>query len=956
MFFARRNFIDNSVVRTATRCSSLLVAALRMNAVVIGTALMAAFQNVAYSEEPAFSAKWVKAAQESRTIDFCGKFFCPEECRRVRFFISNKTASGLMVNGLPAAFSSAPELSSVRYTDGLHSDVTKLAHPGENELRFSCTSKSKTPEFILRGEVIDADGRTNGFFSCSKSFKASEKGKNNWMPVVEIADVRREPWYGYSGIFDIYTTLEERARHWNYCNEGFPEKLLASEPEDPTARIVYSGDMPGIEINGEVLPPIVFSLMEPQTSDARDNMVRHLRETGIRIICLDKFWPHVWRNASGRYDFTEYDRGMRRMLAIHPDAYFMISYRGGTSADACGLNVGELQEYAIKSDSREMGDYGGNPVAPSIASKVYRRKLDEFFKGLASFARSKPWGRRLIGIHMGWGGSGDGMPCGSHANPDIGKCMTEAFRKWLSEKYGTDSALQTAWGDTTVTLANAMVPDYKARVASGGYLRDLSDPRDRRVRDYYDCYHSEFEQLLIDFGEMIKRNFPGRLAGAYHAYTILGFEPVGNTARYGRLMKSPMIDYMLACPVGQSTDQLHRHIPATFHRHGKLSSNEADFRTHLCKLYPNSSGTPRGCFQTPEETRECMEKVIGNSLISGTGWHTLDFSTFGKPKWFDCPEILEPVRRGIELWRRFYREPATPASDIAVVLDPDMVWSQGSPNYGRTEVLSHALTTHALQTLNFSGFTYDLMSPEDYLASSRNYKATIFLNLFSAPENLREALQSRFRRNGTTAIWQYAPGIITEDGYSVESMKALTGMELTYRTTSSLMTVKLSDGGQMMPLKAAKPEAWRDMPRVHVIDGAVETLGTWGDDGTVAVARKRLGDGSSSVFLGLPCNRPGLWVKLLKDAGCHQFTPEGFYVRRNSRLLQVVSLKGVRISKWMTEAMQGVPSQAGEVPVVLDGKAKRVQDCFTGEIVAEGTNTFVLRSDGPRTWLLSIDQ
>ena len=929
-----------------------------LSCIAVASALAdVALPDAVVSAEPAFQAKWVKAAQGVKAVDFRGRFVCPDGYRRVRFFISKKPDSGILINGVSVAFTQAPELDAARAgNNGVHADITKLVHSGENEIRFSRTSKSGTPDFILRGEVVGADGVTNGFFSCSESFSATETGKDDWMPVVEIADARREPLYGYGGIFDVYTTVEERARHFAYCNEGFPAERLASEPEIPTARIVYSGATPGIEVNGEVLPPYVFSLMEPQTSQSRDEMVRHLKDVGIRFICLDKFWPHVWRNGSGQYDLTEYDCGIRRMLAIHPDAYFIMSYRGGTSADANGLTEDELQEYAIKSNSRKMGDYGGNPVAPSIASQVYRRKLEEFFKVFAAFARSKPWGRRLVGIHMGWGGSGDGMPCGSHANPDMGKCMTGAFRRWLAGKYGTDSALQTAWGDATVTLANATVPDYKARVASGGYLRDLSDPRDRRVRDYYDCYHSEFEQLVIAFGEIVKRNFPGRLAGAYHAYTILAFEPVGNTARYGRLMKSPMIDYMLACPVGQSTDQLHRHIPATFQRHGKLSSHEADFRTHLRKLYPDCPDAARNCIQTPEQTRECMEKTISQSLIAGTGWHTLDFSTFGNHKWFDCPEILEPVRCGIELWRRFYRDPATPASDIAVVLDPDMVWSQGSPNYGRTEVMSHALTTHALQTLNFSGFTHDLMSPEDYLASSRKYKATIFLNLFNAPAKLREALQSKFRRNGATAIWQYAPGIITENGYSAESMKALTGMELAYRTTPSLMTVKLAGGGQMMPMKAFKPGEWRDMPRVHVIDGAVEPLGTWADDGTVAIARKQLGDGSSSVFLGLPCNRPELWVKLLKDAGCHQFAPAGFFVRRNSKLLLVVSLKGVRLGKWMNEAMHGVPSQTGVVPVRLDCKAKRVQDCFTGEIVAEGTDTFALRSEVPRTWLLSIDQ
>ena len=159
MVFSMRKFIGNSVVLAATWCGSSLIAALH--------------SLPAYSAEPDFSAKWVKATQEVLAVDFCGRFSCPDGYRRVRFFISNKSVSELTVNGSPAEFSPAPEFSDVRRTDGLHADVTRQSHHGENEIRFSCTSKSKTPDFILRGEVIDANGRTNGFFSSSKSFSAA---------------------------------------------------------------------------------------------------------------------------------------------------------------------------------------------------------------------------------------------------------------------------------------------------------------------------------------------------------------------------------------------------------------------------------------------------------------------------------------------------------------------------------------------------------------------------------------------------------------------------------------------------------------------------------------------------------------------------------------------------------------------------------------------------------------
>ena len=58
------------------------------------------------------------------------------------------------------------------------------------------------------------------------------------------------------------------------------------------------------------------------------------------------------------------------------------------------------------------------------------------------------------------------MPTGAHCMPDTGKRMTEAFRRYLQEKYATDADLQRAWGDDAVTRATASVPDQKLRMGS----------------------------------------------------------------------------------------------------------------------------------------------------------------------------------------------------------------------------------------------------------------------------------------------------------------------------------------------------------------------------------------------------------------------------------------------------------------------------------------------------------
>jgi NADH/NAD ratio-sensing transcriptional regulator Rex len=65
--------------------------------------------------------------------------------------------------------------------------------------------------------------------------------------------------------------------------------------------------------------------------------------------------------------------------------------------------------------------------------------------------------------------------------------------------------------------------------------------------------------------------------------------------------------------------------------------------------------------------------------------------------------------------------------------------------------------SHTLQTLTFSGYSYDWMTLNDYLEEDKPYKAVIFLNLFSISAEKQQQLLKKLRRPGVTAIWNFAP-------------------------------------------------------------------------------------------------------------------------------------------------------------------------------------------------------
>ena len=621
---------------------------------------------------------------------------------------------------------------------------------------------------------------------------------------------------------------------------------------------------------------------------------------------------------------------MKRWLEKHPD---------------------ECVRYALEDPkkSKSYGDFFGNPFVPSFASAAYRAEVRRLILDFGRYCGSQPWGRRVLGMHDGYGGSLDGMPFGCHSMPDTGKRMTEAFRRYLAEKYRTDDALRKSWGDPAVTLATAEVPDAKTRGGSGSFLRDFADPRDRRRADYLEAYHREFNAFELEFCKAVKEAFPGRLAGLYYGYMVLSYEPEGSTARCEELLKSPYVDYMLGTTRGYNfADGLHRHLHSIFHRYGKLSSIEGDVRTHR-GLLTGDSEKIWTCL-TPEETRATVGKFAMNARMFGAGWHVVDFSS---KKWFNCPEALETLAASRRVWEADFADPPSKAADVAVVFDVDEVWREGPPNITKTRCYQENLVTFPLQTLAFSGFANDMFAPEDYVSSGRRFRAVIFLNTCYDTPALRKAAQ-KARADGAMSIWCATPGLSTPSGWSAASMHEITGIRLGFERDAHPFQAAGTEAhaGYEPHRYVYVPNAdWTESPRVFVDDSDAKVSARWKDNGQAAFAVKRLADGTDAVFLGMPYNTVSQWAELLASAGCHAFTPPGFMVRRNSRRLIVFSARGGNTS-YEISVLENQMSQSEQIQVKLERPYARVRDSLTGEIVAENAQTFTLTSDVTRLWML----
>ena len=226
-----------------------------------------------------------------------------------------------------------------------------------------------------------------------------------------------------------------------------------------------------------------------------------------------------------------------------------------------------------------------------------------------------------------------------------------------------------------------------------------------------------------------------------------------------------------------------------------------------------------------------------------------------------------------------------------------------------------------------SGYSFDLMSLNDFLASKHKYKNVIFLNVFTVNKKIMQLLKQKVRGKGVTAFWTYAPGLVAESGFFEKNMEELTSIKLAARWEKLPLSIKLENNNKIQVGGRSKETPICLMsPRVYCIDNKVEVLGRYIDDHTAGLVRKRLPDGSIAIFTGVPFTNVTFWDWLLKDID-HSYVANGTVVRANSKLVMVHS------------------KDSGTREVKLRKRANVIIDIFNKKIIAQNTDKFSFDDD-----------
>lgn len=635
------------------------------------------------------------------------------------------------------------------------------------------------------------------------------------------------------------------------------------------------------------------------------------------------------------YDYSLTDRVLDEIFASDPDGYFIPRIKLNVPIDWCYENPEELFVYPEGPTGKEeiralvgtlrqdyigyeapngyymAGDFvdprpnvGGLIARQSFASKKWLRDASVALEKLIDRLENGRYGDRILGYHIAYGASGECVFWGrmSEHYGDYGICARRAFYDWGLKKYGTRTELAKAWcQDGNVTWETLRLPTPEERYTMKNTVTDFfRGGKGQTVATDLDLFHSEINCDAIEhFGRVVKKCAPEKPVGAFYGY----FMHVDNAAYTGhcaieRLLNSPYVDFFAApksyyrCQAGDTGGFL---AAAQSVARKKLWLDELDNRTHLAK------GVEAGWeSEGMESTRTVFWREFSKNLSAGTGFWWMDLGG----GWFDDGEIMKEFQKLTSTNALLHQKEYASVADILVLVDDTCI-----QHMNISSDLRFGFMEDFTYELRMTGCLFDLyrLADLDSLDLSK-YKLVIFAYTFQMSEKQREVVKAL--ENNKVLMFNYASGIISDDGVSLENTKLLTGVTLT-------------------PIEKKE----YDFPTLCIESGFSDVL-IRDEAGNVRLARTK--DGA------IVSTKPYLSAKELRTvtdlAGCHAYAPVGNIVYGDARFIAVFTGK----EEGLTAPVQ--MQEKGSYTELLSGKQYTDTATLTHPLAPKSASFFLKES------------
>lgn len=654
------------------------------------------------------------------------------------------------------------------------------------------------------------------------------------------------------------------------------------------------------------------------------------------------------------------DDEVRVIQARQPQMAFIIRF--GIHEDAAWR-----QRHA---DQLVVNEEGTVLPTPSLASTQYWDAAARYSTALIRYCQAQPWGERVIGFANFQRVEGTHEPLIDGWLYDCSPVMTARWRQFLRAKYGTDAALQAAYGDPALTLATVTVPHDRLRgpVPQVQQLLYWQNARDNQpLRDYLeltrDLYHAGFAQVQAAMTAALTR--PAFIVHDALKQTMLGWSNGGFftmaqswpwaypelMAGSGHLQVASLFDLPGMDGLITPHDYQARGVGGVFEPEGSVDSTVLRGKLFLCEMDQRSyrGESSYGSARDLAAFTALTWRNLATALTRGFTAYWMDLHQ----DWFSSPEMQPVITRQLEVARAATTLPHVDVPGIAMILDDQAILETN----GNGAVMNEHVMWELKSGLSHCGVPFRVYLLEDLaLANFPPHQVFYFPNLYRVDEARLKLLRDKVLRAGHVVVW--GPGSGISDGRTIAAAHAtqLTGfafdwlpLNLPRRTLltdpSHLLTAGLSAGEVLSGPLSYGPVLF---PR----DG--QALGAaWTKQGLpyTGLAVKRFGRGARSellagaapgpddyagVFTTTAPLPPEFWRGAARFAGTHVYSETNDVILADRHLV----------------ALHTVAS--GPKLLALPQKS-RVWDLITGEYLGAHFTAISFAATAPSTRLFRLE-
>ena len=710
---------------------------------------------------------------------------------------------------------------------------------------------------------------------------------------------------------------------------------------------------PAIFAGGQACPPYMATI---RTND-RDHMVidaeyyRELGRAGIRIFFL--ICDTVWLKPQAMEQFREEAEILLRevpgaliipRIGLHPTNAWIEAH----PEECVTYSDGSRPPVHLWTESYE----ADLPAHYCLCSAKWREDAGRALTDTWEKLMALPYADHIIGCFFAAGGTSEWYymlpPVRDGKSAGYSRAFRQHFSRYLTERYGTDEALQKAWGRTDVTLDDPAIPEAEAHYFAETADFEAWNPRFRMLsnapvpppygngsnigsfvnfnarRDVFDFYrarHDGTAESILHFARLIKRATPDRLVGAF--YGSLGCTHFLNGGTCGGTMKllcSPDVDFLAAPGVYENRQAGgfvgQREIQDSFALHNKIYIVEDDTRTHLENRW---FADQYGVYDLTDSVN-IMKREFGRTLCEDVQAWWFDQLLGGRR--YKHPELYRLIARQQEIAREAYTLPRDKGCEIAFIYDEE---SLQAVSQDTSKELIEMTRNYEMARI---GAPVDQYYHNDMaLEGMPAHKLYLFFNTFILTDEERAVIRGRLAREGAVAVFMYGSGVINPDRdvpFDAAHMKDLTGMDMamledrfdakfrydgekdpifadfdrrTVYGCSGFRLKKVVVGDKRMPASYLYPLFY---PRDEETRAAAHFLTSRVPAVSVKTVHTEDGSYTAVYWGGKTITAPEIRA-VAKWAGCHIFTDSGdvLYANRNYVTLHASSpgLKTVRFPR-----------------------------------------------------------